>query len=612
MKRLAPLCLLTFALTLALGCSDDVEGEANHNQIRPNGADNQTNQTNQTTPDAGFYDVVECTPGEVLGCANDGALLVCTETGDGAVAEACPSGEPNCFQGACIEQVCTPGVSVCKDENTVHRCNLDGTGYTDEYQCEGDGLCSEGACTESCELGVKMVSSYFGCEYWTIYLDQYDEDDLPIGFPGGSSASETPHAIVISNPNDDPATILFQTFDGAVQVDVSDPVVPPRSSRAFTMPQVTMDSTGIFRTGIFVRSSLPVTAHQFNPLNNEAIYSNDASLLLPVSALGTEYYVMNWPTQVLIGFGPFEGIESQKAYVTIIAAEQGTTNVVVNSTAHIEGGEGIAEFPPGIARSFELQYGDVVNLHANSGSLSGANDLTGTHIISDQPIVVFAGHQQAVVSYDSDRDSCCADHVEQQLLPLESWGQKYIAAFSPGRTNTKDHWRILAGEDNVTITTNPPQPGANGVTLNAGEFVTFFSDENFEVEGTGKISVGQFLAGQGQTNEFIGDPAFVLSIPLERFRDDYLVLTPEGYTADYITVIRPPGVEITMDDEVLADSAFVPVGSGEWEVGSFSVQPGAHFLESANEEPFGVSAYGLDNAVSYGYPGGLNMVGAEQ
>lgn len=601
--------LLALALSLlSVGCSDDVDS-TNQENIRPG------DTTNQEIPDAGnLSDIVECEAGAVLGCADGEALLVCNADGTAAEAQACPADEPHCFQGTCGTQVCTPGVRVCKDERTTHRCMGDGSGFVEETTCPNESLCSEGQCQDSCELGVKMVSSYFGCEYWTVYLDQYDEDALPIGFPGGGSASETPHAVVISNPNDTPATILFQTFGANMNVNVSDPVVPPRSSRAFTMPQVTMDSTGIFRTGIFVRSTVPVTAHQFNPLNNEQIFSNDASLLLPVSALGREYYVMNWPTQVLFGIPgtPMADIESQKSYVTIIAAEQGTTNLNVTSRATIEAGGGINEFPPGVTRGFQLQFGDVLNLHANSGSLSGANDLTGTHIVSDKPIVVFAGHQQAVISYDSDRESCCADHLEQQLLPLETWGQSYIGAFSPGRTNTKDHWRILAGEDGVTVNTVPPQPGANGVTLNAGEFVTFFSDENFEVNATGKISVGQFLAGQGQTNESIGDPAFVLAIPVERFRDDYLVLTPEGYSKDYITVIRPAGVEITLDDSPLSDTAFSPVAGGTWEVGSFEVQPGVHFLESANEEPFGVLAYGLDSAVSYGYPGGLNVVGAEQ
>lgn len=549
--------------------------------------------------------IESCAPGAVLGCAGDSALRVCNDGGDGVVSQACPQEAPNCFMGECSALLCVPGMPSCEDTETLRFCAPDGEGYIDHQACPEGSICEDGRCETPCRLGVKERSSYFGCEYWTVFLDQYDET----GLPGGTNARNVPHAIVISNPNEDPATIVFTAFEPDATFDIPDPVVPPGESRAFVMPRMDLGGTGITRRGIYVQSTHPVTAHQFNPLNNEQVYSNDASLLLPVSSLGTDYYVMTWPTQGLASM-PGMNMADQMGYMTIIAAHPGTTNLVVTSKAQILGGEGIASFPPGVARSFSLEHGDVLNLKAQSSGLGTAgNDLTGSFIRADQPIVVFAGHEQAVISYDYDRDKCCADHLEQQLFPLDSWGQTYIGAFSPGRTQTKDHWRILAGEDNVKVTTSPPQPDANNVTLNAGEFVTFFSDENFVVEGTGKILVGQFLVSQQQTFEHTGDPAFLLSIPVERFRDDYVVLTPEGYAKDYITVIRPAGVAVTLDGQVLDEGAFRAVGSGDWETGSFQVQAGVHRLEAA--EPFGVNVYGMDNAVSYGYPGGLNVVGAD-
>jgi hypothetical protein len=55
-------------------------------------------------------------------------------------------------------------------------------------------------------------------------------------------------------------------------------------------------------------------------------------------------------------------------------------------------------------------------------------------------------------------------------------------------------------------------------------------------------------------------------------------------------------------------STFTPVGSGQFEVGSVEVAPGVQSVESA--EPFGIVAFGFDNAVSYAYPGGLDLVGS--
>lgn len=597
-------------LLVAMGCSDDVLTE--NEDIRGGRGDGQEGDGDSGNDGDGDGSEVQtdldCNPGAVLGCAGEDALEVCGEDGTGSLAQTCPSAEPYCLLGSCSDQICVPGRSSCRDADHVEVCNEDGTGYEPAQACADGTICQGGVCEESCDLGVKMVSSYFGCEYWTVFLDQYDESGLPLG---GISANQAPHAVVISNPNDRAVTVSFQSFEVGVSIAIDDPVVPPMSSRAFTMPRMNMEETGVFQRGVFVRSTLPVTAHQFNPLNNESVYSNDASLLLPVSSLGTKYYAMSWPTQVLMNLpgSPFGEIESQHAFITIVAASPGFTNVVVNSKAVIAGSEEIGQFPPGVGRNFELAFGDVLNLRANSGQLQGENDLTGTLIASDKPVAVFAGHEQAVIGYDSSRDSCCADHVEQQLFPVDSWGKRYVAAFSPGRTQTKDHWRILAGEDNVTVTTNPPQPGANNVMLNAGEFVSFFSDQNFEVNGTGKISVGQFLASQEQTEEVTGDPAFLLAVPLERMREDYVVLTPENYTRDFLTIIRPAGEAITLDGSGVDSGIFVAVGSGEFEVGTVEVSAGVHSLEAA--VPFAVNAYGYDQAVSYGYPGGLNVVGEE-
>jgi hypothetical protein len=148
------------------------------------------------------------------------------------------------------------------------------------------------------------------------------------------------------------------------------------------------------------------------------------------------------------------------------------------------------------------------------------------------------------------------------------------------------------------------------MSLNAGEFVEFFSADDFEVNATGKVMVGQFLTGMGQTQEYIGDPAFVLAVPIERFRDEYLVLVPEDYDRDFITIIRPAGAEVMLEDDLVDDGEFSAVGPGEYETASIEVGAGTYHLESA--ELFGVLVHGLDNAVSYGYPGGLDIVGDEQ
>ena len=95
-----------------------------------------------------------------------------------------------------------------------------------------------------------------------------------------------------------------------------------------------------------------------------------------------------------------------------------------------------------------------------------------------------------------------------------------------------------------------------------------------------------------------------ISIPIEQYRTDYTVLVPEGYTENWVTVIRPIGVDITVDQTPLMLS-FSSFADGQWEMGYLQLEPGVHVFQSS--QPFGLIAYGWDQAVSYGYPAGLNL-----
>jgi hypothetical protein len=565
------------------------------------------------TPDFSIIPPEGCTPGDKLGCASDTAELVCDAAGVEYRPKECSGGQ-RCLNSACTSMICIPGTLSCANPESTQRCNAAGTGYEAPVACEEGSVCSQDSCKSVCELG-KYRSSYIGCEYWSLDLDQHPDPTV------NPRPNTIPHSVVISNPNMVPVTVSFTVQQPGISVMVPDPVVPAQSTRAFTMPQLDVDATSISRHSIRIVASQPVVAHQFNPLNNVGAYSNDGTLLLPAPMLGDDYYVVNWPTQYLPNIGGLN-VPSQHSYAAILATEPGETFINVTSTAQIAGGtdadtgQAINPLPPGATRTFKLTYGQVLNLQAFEAKLAGGkNDLTGTHIKANKPVAVFAGHEAAVIGEPgnnpdgSERGSCCADHIEHQLLPLQSWDSTYIAALSPGRGVKKDHWRVVAGEDGITLTTDPPQPGANNVTLNKGQFVTFFSDKSFEIKATGKIQVAQFLVSQEQTSEGVGDPSLVISVPTARYRKDYVLLTPSGYTRNYVTVTRPAGAPIKLNGQLIPDATFSPVGSGVWEVGSVEVQPGVQSLDST--QAFGIAAYGFANAVSYSFIGGLDLVGSQ-
>ena len=94
------------------------------------------------------------------------------------------------------------------------------------------------------------------------------------------------------------------TFDGR-----GNAVAQQTVSRSGTFNSGT--GTAVTRHAYKVTSDYPIVAYQFNPLDNEMVFSNDASQLLPFTGLNTgvglAYVVPGWPQTIAKGVVPARG-----------------------------------------------------------------------------------------------------------------------------------------------------------------------------------------------------------------------------------------------------------------------------------------------------------------
>ena len=114
----------------------------------------------------------------------------------------------------------------------------------------------------------------------------------------------------------------------------------------------------------------------------------------------------------------------------------------------------------------------------------------------------------------------------------------------------------------------------------------------------------QFISAFGQA----GDPAMIALPAVAQFQTRYVFLVPDGYAANFVTVIRVAGAEVTRDGVSVAAANWRPLGTLEgvdYEYVALSVPTGAHLIES--DEPCGIVSVGYDTDVSYGYPGGSGL-----
>lgn len=538
-------------------------------------------------------------PGEFVTCSGPAQYVACGDNGFADMDNLipCPAEEPFCRTGmGCTASICTPGTLLCEG-NQVRRCNEAGDDTDFVENCSAG--CEGNTCVDPCSDDGK--GSYVGCDFYALYLDNAEDN------------GRRDWAVTVSNVSPNPVEIEIVDGNGETAAAAT---IPSRQLETFRLPSRAAGRTEIHNEAYRIVSSGAVTVHQFNPLDNEGAFSNDASLLFPTNAIGTDYLVLSWPA-----------VGSRRGFVTIIATEEeAPTEVRVRPSINVAAGGGVPAMQANQWTTVTLQRGQVLNLN----SAAADADFTGTEVQSDHPVVVFAGSEATTVPLNT----AYADHLEQQLTPTDTWGSDYIIAKFRPRGNEPDVFRVLALEDNTILITSPAIPNVDGRTLRRGEFVQFEERRNFEVRGRSgvsgnpaPISVGQFMVGsnfgctQGAFgpscpnprpipassrcgNSAIGDPAFLLNVPTRQFLSEYVFYVPAQYHENYISVVARTGTGIQLDGSPMGAPPQRVEGT-PFDVFHMPVQAGVRTLTA--DRAVGLYVYGYDCDVSYAYPGGMNL-----
>jgi hypothetical protein len=343
--------------------------------------------------------------------------------------------------------------------------------------------------------------------------------------------------------------------------------------------------------------------------NNKPIgcfsFSNDASLLLPSTAMTGNYRVstegMDSPIPGLLPGLP--------GYMTITATQDATTvKVKVSSSGQIVAGTGVTAVAAGGTGSYTLNAGDVVMLVAGG---STGTDLSGSQVQADKPVQVIGG-----VPCIANPSAAC-DHVEESVWPAETLGKHYVVNMPTGPHDTAvgTTVRMIGNVDGTTLTYTPSVSGAPA-TLNAGQVVQFDSSADFVVSGTHEFTVSTLMKSASvvdsmptDPNQPEGDPSLSSAIAVEQYRLKYVFLAPDDYDLNYADVVAPMGSKLTLDGAAVTVTG-TQVGSTGY--GVFRIKltggttNGAHTLES--DQPAGLQILGYGSFTSYQYPGGLNLL----
>ena len=523
---------------------------------------------------------------------------------EGLVYQTCVDGtfeDTQTCDTACSEGLgctaCAVGTATCNG-NTATVCNESGTGFVD-VECDPvQGMTCDpnaGGCVGSCSP-TSLGTSYIGCDYYPTVT-------------GNTAGAMFDYGVAIANTANGDATV---TIEGGALTAAQTITVPSGSVVVQVLPWQTalklcaspstdgcantVQPAALAAKGAYhLRSTVPVTVYQFNPLQytkgGSFSYSNDASLLLPTNVWRMRYYAASW--------APFPGA-SYPSELAVTAMHDGTT-VTITPKASTGAGQGAPAFTAGTAQPVTLNAGDVIEI----GSIQG--DLTGSLVDSDKPVQVISGHYCTNVP---DNIVAC-DHLEESMFPVDTLGTQYVIN-APAVTSIPagkvEVIRIIATGASTNLTYDPPQAGAPATIAQAGDFVEIQGNAaSFKITADQKIMVVQYMEGQSAGGN-TGDPAMTLAVPVEQFRTQYLFHAPTNYESNYVDVTAPVGATVMLDGAPLALSPIGTTGYALARVAPLSAGPnndGNHSIQG--DMAFGITVYGYGQYTSYWYPGGLDL-----
>ncbi|TFV94107.1 PKD domain-containing protein [Algoriphagus kandeliae] len=346
-----------------------------------------------------------------------------------------------------------------------------------------------------------------------------------------------------------------------------------------------------------ITSSGDLTVHAINGRE----YSTDGTVILPTSALSTEYLVMaHYDT-----FGPGQEPGSNQNFestLLVVATENDTQVEVIPAAPTVN------TIPAGAPIQFTLDAGESYQIKANG-------DLTGSRVRVLNPsadscklLAVFGGNKT------SSAGDCgtSGDHIFQQAYPLESWDKEYIHVPLAGRTSG-EIIKVLASQDGTEVRIN----GTVRATLDAREYVRFeFGKNELALIETSKPSSVAVIAKSGACNEFgvapLGDPSlFLLSPNSQRlknitFSTGKLIGSFNQSIEHFLTILVPSGSEgETLLNRVNVGGQFQPALATGFSYARIKVPFGVNTL--SNPEGFIAYVYGSGSIESYGFAVGASL-----
>ena len=346
-------------------------------------------------------------------------------------------------------------------------------------------------------------------------------------------------------------------------------------------------------------------------ISNIATYSFDASFVLPVESLGSEYIIQCFDQETTFIGSTLNDNILTSAFL-IVAVEDST----------------LVDITPSVATEYDFVFpGETATVALNAGEtffvrskyLGYWRDLSGTIVMAhdDKKVAVFNGNTTTCIPTDVGNGR---DHIFEQALPVDSWGQQFAVTTSQGRA--RDFVKVTSAGDDNTVKRN----GEVIATLSRGESFVFdldASNGSCFIETTMPSMVylynttGEDPFEPSGSNK--GDPSMAWIPPVEQRIDEITFCT---FNSDYefasigshyvnIVVESDDVGQVYLDGALIAAGDFQPVrGTSDYSFVRKNISHGTHHLSC--ETGLIAHVYGFGLARGYAYCVGANVISLKQ
>ncbi len=390
-----------------------------------------------------------------------------------------------------------------------------------------------------------------GDDFWVMFLRNYtDSANLSLIAAGNSNA-----VVTVENPRLNWRTTANLTAGGYVVIPIP-----------FNMMRTNFYDS-VLNAGLHVYSTADISLYA----SNFKAHSYDITTVLPTTTLNTRYIFQEYAQGI-----PEFGVLATEDNTVIIMAGLDTVRLMRGQT-----------------------YQKIYYVNP-----------TGVEVYSNnKPFAMFQGNN---CTYVPDT-FCCCDHLYEQSIPVDYWGNNFVVAPSQVRLgaagavpNAGDLIRITSSQDSCDVFIDSVLVDSNLMKGNVYEAIVPYSMIN-RIYTTKPSMVCLYMSSCNYGGQ-PGDPSTVIIPPIEQGVCEvaFAAYNTSAITRHYMNIVVATSdlAGMMMDSNIIA-SYFSPIDS-VYSFAQISVQAGVHTLQNQMGD-FVAYFYGLGRAESYAYTAGMGL-----